>query len=322
MMQATGIFAASTAAGLAQPDKAPTKGPLVWLDMDQAALDDAYTQPKYAPNASLVLRRYGSRSEETRRILGPPERFSYGPSAVEALDVYSTKQDNAPIMVFVHGGAWRGGTAAEQGFLAENFVRAGAHFIALDFTNVIESRGDLMPMIEQVRRAIAWVSNNAGTIGGDRDRIFLSGHSSGGHLAGAALTTDWQKDFGVSPRVIKGAVLVSGLYDLKAPRLSVRSSYVAFTDAIEDALSTQRHLDKVTCPVALINGSLETPEFLRQSREFAAAMKAAGKPVEYMIVPDYNHFEVLETMASPYGFAGRVALRQMGLSFVSSPSSK
>jgi arylformamidase len=63
----------------------------------------------------------------------------------------------------------------------------------------------------------------------------------------------------------------------------------------------------------LAYGTCETPEFQRQTRDFAAAVKAAGKPVELLVGEAYNHFELLETLANPYGRAGRAMLRQMGL---------
>ena len=170
-----------------------------------------------------------------------------------------------------------------------------------------------MPMAQQVRAAIAWVYKNAASFGGDPNRIYVSGHSSGGHLAGTTLIADWQKDFGVSNDVIKGALLSSGMYDLKPVRLSARSSYVKFTDEMEHGLSTQRHLAKINCPVVCTYGTLETPEFQRQSRDFAAAMKAAGKPVQLLVGPEYNHFEIMDTLASPYGLLGRAALEQMKL---------
>jgi arylformamidase len=167
-------------------------------------------------------------------------------------------------------------------------------------------------MAEQVRRGIAWVGKNAASFGGDPNRIYVSGHSSGGHLAGTALVTDWSA-LGAPADIIKGAVLCSGLYDLKPARLSKRGAYVKFTDAMEDALSTQRHLARISCPVVLAYGTYETPEFQRQSRDFAAALKAAGKPVTLLVGEGYNHFEMPETFASPYGLLGRAVLEQMKL---------
>jgi arylformamidase len=101
------------------------------------------------------------------------------------------------------------------------------------------------------------------------------------------------------------------MYDLKLVRLSKRSEYVKFTDAMEQALSTQRHLDRLNTPVILAHGTLESPEFQRQTRDFAAAVKAAGKPVELIVAEGYNHFELSETFGNPYGLLGRAALEQM-----------
>jgi arylformamidase len=111
---------------------------------------------------------------------------------------------------------------------------------------------------------------------------------------------------------VKGGLCCSGIFDLKPVRLSARNAYVTFTDEMEQALSPQRHLDKLTAPVIVAYGTLETPEFQRQTREFAAAVKAAGKPVEFFVGEGYNHFEMQETMANPFGLCGRPALEQMG----------
>jgi len=306
---AAALIAGAGAAGAQQP----AKGPRVWLDMDQNELDDAYDQSKYAPNIAQVLRRYTANSEVVRARLGAPQRVAYGPSPIEMLDIFRARSPNAPVVVFIHGGAWRGGLARDYAFPAENFVHAGAHFVVLDFINVIEAGGHLMPMIEQVRRAIAWTAKNAASFGGDPGRLYIAGHSSGAHLGGCALLTDWQKDFGLAPDVIKGATLCSGMYDLKPVRLSKRGDYVRFTDEIEAALSTQRHLDRLATPLTVLHGTLETPEFQRQTRDFAAAVKAAGKPVELVVADGYNHFEMNETLASPFGPFGRAALDRMKL---------
>jgi arylformamidase len=318
MLGAAAALAATAGPALAQAPAPRQKGPRVWLDLDQQELDDAYDQSKYAPNIQQVLKRYDVNSEHVRARLGAPKRLAYGPTPLEAFDLYPARGQNPPVQnlpvhVFVHGGAWRVGLARNYAFQAETFVRAGAHFITLDFTNVVETKGELMPMADQVRRALAWIYRNAGSFGGDANRIWLSGHSSGGHLAGVLLTTDWQKDFGLPKDIIKGGVCCSGIFDLKPARLSARSSYVTFTDEVEHALSPQRHLDQLNCPVIVAHGTYETPEFQRQTRDFAAAVKAAGKPVELLVGEGYNHFEMAETFANPYGLLGRAALEQMKL---------
>jgi len=285
---------------------------LVWLDMDQRALDDAYDQEVYAPNRAQVVERRLANSERTRSILGAPERVSYGPSEIEKLDIFRTAQPNAPINIFIHGGAWRRNKAADYAVLAELFVRAGAHSVIVDFINVEEAEGSLFPMAEQVRRAIGWVYRSASRFGGDPNRLYLSAHSSGSQLGGCMVTTEWRAH-DLPADLIKGALLLSGMYDLKPVRLSKRSLYVNFTDEMEQALSAQRYIDKLNTPLVLGYGTYETPEFQRQTRDFFAAVQAAGKPAQLIVGQGYNHFEFLETLASPYGLAGRAVLQQMGL---------
>jgi arylformamidase len=285
----------------------------VWLDMDQAALDAAYTQSVWAPNREQLVARHRSNSAIARTYLGAPQRYAYGATPIEALDVYRTTRPSAPIYIFIHGGAWRGGLAKHSAFAAELFVNAGAHFVMPDFAWVQDVGGSLLPMAAQVRRAVAWVYGHAQYFGGDPQRIYVSGHSSGGHLAGVLLTTDWRQAFDLPADLIKGGLCCSGMYDLKPVRLSVRSSYVTFTDEMERLLSPQGHLDHLHVPLIVAYGTLESPEFQRQSRDFAAAVQAAGKPVQLLVGEGYNHFEIVETLGNPYGLLGRAVLAQMQL---------
>jgi arylformamidase len=290
-----------------------TQGPSVWLNMDQVELDAAYDQLTYAPLARQVLARCASNSEVARQHLGPPRRVSYGPTVVEKLDIFVTKRSKAPIFVFIHGGAWLGGEAKDYAYPAEMFVNAGAHLVVLDFIAIKQANGDLRVMADQVRRAIAWTYKSAGSFDGDADRLYIGGHSSGGHLCGVALVTDWQKQFGLPNEIVKGGVCMSGMYDLKPVRLSKRGNYVKFTDAMEEAMSSQRHIDLVHAPIVVTYGTYETPEFQRQNRDFAAALKAAGKPVELIEAQNYGHFDMMESVGNPYGPNGRAALAMMKL---------
>src|SRR5450759_46108 len=188
------------------------KGPRVWMDMDQVELDAAYDQTAYAPLIGQILKRYVTSSNETRAHLGAPKRFAYGSTPVEGLDVYPAKSPNAPIFVFIHGGAWLRGEAKDYGFPAELFVNAGVNYIALDFIAVGAANGDIGVMAEQVRRGIAWAYKNAASFGGDASQFYIGGHSSGGHLCGIALVTDWQKDFGLPAEMVKGGLCMSGMY--------------------------------------------------------------------------------------------------------------
>jgi arylformamidase len=291
------------------------KGPRVFLDYDQIELDAAYEQQVYQPNIVQVGKRWASNSARTRARIGEPERVAYGPSQIERLDVFRTRATApAPIFIFIHGGAWTRGEAAQYHAPAEMFTRAGAHYVTPDFAWVQDVGGSLFPMAEQVCRAIAWVYEHAARFGGDPDRIYVGGQSSGAHLTAVALTADWPGRYGLPANPIKGGLCASGMYELAPVRLSARANYVKFTDEMVAALSPIRHLDRLQAPLIVSYGTYETPEFQRQAREFAAAAEAAGKPVELVVGDNYSHTELLETLCNPYGQLGAAVVEQMGLS--------
>jgi len=289
------------------------KGPNVFLDYDQLELDAAYDQSYYEPLDFQTYARLASNSEAVRARLGVPRQVSYGPTEIEKLDIFRTDRARAPIFVFIHGGNWFLQRAFNFGYAAEMFTKAGAHYIVPDFTSVKDVGGDLTVMAAQVRRAIAWVYKNAATFDGDPDRIYIGGHSSGGHLCGVALVTDWEKDYGVPSTIVKGGLCISGMYELAPVRLSWRRTYVNFTDAMVESMSSQRHIDKIVAPITAAYGSLETPDFQRQSREFADALEKAGKPVQLIKGENYTHSAMGESFGHPYGPCGRAALAMMRL---------
>ncbi|MFO0988915.1 MAG: alpha/beta hydrolase [Alphaproteobacteria bacterium] len=284
----------------------------VFLDYTQKELDDAYDQSVWAKNAQEVIKRYGTASDAVRARYKFDTK-SYGGGEDEKLDIFAPVKPagaaGMPIHLFVHGGAWRGGRKEMYSFPAPTFVESGAIFVAIGFSNIPKVR--LPDMAHQVRSAIAWTYKNAKSFGGDPERLFVSGHSSGGHLCGVALVTDWSR-YGVPPNAVKGGLAVSGMYELDPVMLSARSSYVKISDEEKAALSALRQLGRVACPVAFAYGDGESPEFKRQSRDMAAALKAKGKPSELIEVKGVNHFEIIETLGRPDGALGKVALRQMG----------
>ena len=316
---AAGTLVVTTGGASAQrcpAEPAPrAKGPPVWLDLDQKDLDDAYDQSVYAFNARTIEERRVFNNEIAQALLPKPDRIAYGTAEIEKLDIYRTKRVNAPILVFIHGGGWRGGRSSQFTVYAEPYVKAGAHFVVLDFTNVRETNGDIFPMVAQVRRAVAWIHRNAVSFGGNPNEIYTISRSSGSHLNGCLVITEWEKE-GLPRDIVKGAVMGSGMYDLKPVRLSIRGSYVKFTDAMEHELSAMRFIDRIHTPIVLAHGTLETPEFQRQSRDFALALKAAGKPVTLIVAKGYNHYEVGETVGHPYAVLGRAAMQMMKLETV------
>jgi arylformamidase len=146
-------------------------------------------------------------------------------------------------------------------------------------------------MVAQVCRGIEWVYRNL-----SRD-VVLCGHSSGGHLAGCAVT---RLNF------LRGALLVSGIYDLLPVRLSARNDYVRLDEQLEHEHSPIRHVDRIRCPVTVAWGEHEAAEFARQSREFAERLKAPT-----LVGSGMNHFEIIETLADPGSPLGSAALSML-----------
>ena len=306
-------FGMATAQPASAPAPARAKGPIVWLDLDQADLDDAYDVVKSSPNLPQVTRRWAINSDAARAQVGEPKRFAYGPAAIEMLDVYTTQRANAPINIFIHGGAFNMGTARVYAFAAEMFVRAGAHLVVPDFGRAQDFDGSPLPLLDQVQRAVAWVHRNARSFGGNTDQIYVSGHSSGGELAALLSMTDWSGRFGLPAQTLKGGACCSTTYDFKALRLSAGGARLKISDEVEQAMSAERQLDRLAVPLIVAVGSAETAWFQRRTREFAAAGQRAGKSVQLVVAEGYNHFEVIETLASPYGALGRAVLQQMRL---------
>jgi arylformamidase len=283
-------------------------GMKVFRDLTQEELDRAYDQRQWAPNAQEVIARYGTESAKARSRLRVIADLAYGPSPEETLDIFPAAKSAAPIHVFIHGGAWRMLSKAESCFAAPAFVDAGIHFVALNFANLPQVR--LPEMAAQIRRAIAFVHQKASTFGGDAEAITISGHSSGGHLAGVVLTTDWMR-YGLPADAVKGGLCASGMYELEPVLLSARSSYVKLDAAEAAALSPIRHLDSIRCPVSIAWGALESPEFKRQGEEFARALAKAGKLRGEVVLPGFNHFEVVESLASREGALFQEVMRLM-----------
>lgn len=287
-----------------------------WRSLTQKQLDDAYTQEVYAPNKKLVLQRMASDSARTRSRMAEPIHCNYGSSVYEKLDWYQSESrpkesNNRPVFVFLHGGAWKAGAAKDYAFIAENFVKNGIDCVIPDFINTLQTAGSLGPMVEQVLGSILWVYQNADNFGVDRKRIYLCGHSSGAHLAGVAVTTNWFSWCGIEENIINAALLVSGIYDLEPVRASVRSEYLQITDKELQEYSPINNLHNLGSPLLIAYGSEETPEFIRQAQEFNKSVEIIKGNTGLLVAKNYNHFEIIETLSNPYGLLGSAALSQI-----------
>jgi arylformamidase len=275
-----------------------------WHDLTPKQLDWAYDQTQHAPNRVEVMTRCDERSAQARALVKSQgmqvQRMAYGPTAVEALDWYTSQTPNAPLVFFIHGGAWRSGQAQDYAMAVAWLLRCGAHLVVPDFAAVTEVNGRLLTMAEQLQRALTFTAQHASAMGANPDRIYVVGHSSGAHLAACLATHNWaQAGFDKTP--IYGLICCSGMYELEPVSLSSRSQYVAFTPEALQVLSPLRHMAAFTMPVFLLCGDQESPEFQRQALEFAQALSDRGTDLTLRWGVGLNHFEMLETFAQVDG---------------------
>lgn len=282
---------------------------VIWQDLDQASLDRAYDQSCWATNMAQVQARYISSSEQLRQRWGAPQRLAYGSAALESLDLHRGRPGSglAPALLYVHGGAWRSGRAQDYAFIAEPYLQAGASVLIPDFDAVQDCGGDIGVLAAQVLRCLRWVLAHAKDLGIDAARLHLCGHSSGAHLAALVATRLAEDDAGQ----IASLLCCSGMYELEPVRLSSRRHYLSLDAAAVQALSPARHVQSLRCPVLVVAGSQESPQFLWQSRMWAESVIGAGLGTSAVLVDGCNHFEVIETLAQPR--LARLQLHRMGL---------
>lgn len=262
----------------------------VYGDYTQEELNRQYNQLILVPNQAEYTKQDQMKSAEVREKLNCMLNVSYGPTLDEVLDIFPAEQPGRPIQVYHHGGAWRAGHKDKCSYIAESFVAKGINLIIPNFS--LAPKVTLDEIVRQNRAAIAWVYHNAESFGGDRYQFYISGYSSGGHLAGMMMVTDWEKEYGLPRDLIKAATSFSGLYDLEPVRLSHRNEYLFLNERSAHRNSPLHHIPHVRIPLVIGYGDGEHDEFKRQSDEFAAAWETAGNPVTKIIMEDQNHFDV------------------------------
>ena len=272
----------------------------IFLDYTQAELDQAYDQLVWAPHRDAIQAEIRKDCEAVRQKM-PPRTERYGTSEKQELDIFAPPNTTkAPVVVYLHGGAWLRGARQDTIYPAPAVTGRGAALVVPEFNNVGEV--SLPQMIAQCREAVDWTARNVAKFGGDPERIYLAGHSSGAHLASCVLLGD---------PPVKGALLISGMYDLHAPLLSARSRYVKITPDELDAASAMRHLGRIRCPVAVAWSVGDSPEFRRQARVFSDALEGMGRLASRTEVFSPNHFEEPRQLADPDSPLSRVLFSLM-----------
>lgn len=283
----------------------------VFLDYTQDELNWQYDHSKRFEDTSVFT---AARAEDSARVRGIVEGrldVPYGPGEDEVLDIFPAQQNNASIVVFIHGGAWIRGHKDNASYLAETLVPAGITYIVTNFSNI--PKVTLDEMVRQNRAALAWVYRNAASFGGDASRIHVTGHSSGGHLSGMMLVTDWEKEHGLPRDLIKGASCMSGMYDLEAVRLSHRGAYLKLDEVTCRRNSAIHNIPDYGAPLIIGCGEFDTEEFHRQPLAFAAAWQERGYQHEFIELAGLHHFVVADAYKDPASPLFKALMKQIGI---------
>jgi arylformamidase len=267
----------------------------IFLHYTKAELDRNYDQRAWVSNADEIVARYISRSAEARRALRCELDIAYGDGPDDRFDWFYTDASAAPVLLFIHAGAWRNFTKNDFSFVASPFVAAGCHVAVLNFSKAPAVR--VPTILEQVRGGIVWLYRNLARFGGDPSRLYIAGHSSGAYTTAMMVLTDWSRRGLPERNIFRKAFCISGSYDLKPIVLSARGSYIHLEGTEEDDLSPIRHVRQAATPTLVAYCDGDTHEFKRHSNEFAAALDERGMLLEKMVVPGRNHFDMIEALA-------------------------
>jgi arylformamidase len=280
--------------------------------MDTTTLDREYNARATTPNVLDILAEYRARTDAAKTVLAWSTQ-AYGETEPERLDIYPAQATGlAPVLVFIHGGYWRALDAADSGSMAPAFAMAGACVVSVNYT--LAPTASLDRIVEECRRALAWVHRNIARFGGDPARIHLAGSSAGGHLAAMLLSPGRQAGLGLPERPVAGAALLSGLFDLTLIPQTHINEWMKL-DAEAAARNSPALLPLPSgLPVVLACGDTETGEFKRQTAEFAAALRGAGCMAEVVPPrPGSNHFDLVFDFGEPGNPLHEATRRLMGL---------
>lgn len=262
----------------------------------QEEIDDEYDTERAVTTPEGLTALRAGRAEVNAEILDFPGRVAnihYGPTRKETIDIYRAAGPDAPIMLYMHGGYWSDLTNVKEtyGWVATAPLRHGITTVILDYALCPAVTID--EIVRESRAAVAWLYRNAATFGGDRERIYVTGNSAGGHLTAMIALTDWQGEYGLPADTVKGGAPFSGLYDLQPLRYSWKQPKLQLTGAQVGRCSPLALVRPGLPPLLIVWGADEQREWWRQSEAFCEAYTAAGNDASLYPVDGKDHYSVL-----------------------------
>jgi arylformamidase len=263
----------------------------IYKSYDQAGLNHQYNNRELVPEYATYLDDWATRSQLVLNSTTKSHRnLAYGELPAEKLDIYPANNVGAPTLIFIHGGYW-------QSMDKERFQFIASAFQPYDMTVVIPTyplgpETAMDKIVDSIQRAINWIHAHIEEYHGDPARLYLSGHSAGGHLSTMMLT----REFGPAEVKFKGIVALSGLYDLIPIRLSHVNEKLNMDDTLAKALSPVRLHPKEGYPLILAVGGDESDEYHCQTRDLENAW-SSGVDLQSWILPGINHFSILSEFA-------------------------
>jgi arylformamidase len=278
---------------------------------DAAFYSREYNNRELFPDHPRHFARWAEDSARARGTMTCYLDRAYGPSPAETLDIFPARKGDGSALVFIHGGYWRSLDKRDFSYLAPAWVDAGVSLVVVNYG--LCPAVSIERIVQQMLAASAWLYRHAGDYGMDEDRLFVSGHSAGGHLAAMMLAALWPAyDRSLPKDLYKGALAVSGVYDLR-PLVQVGwvNGDLRLDEATAHKLSPAFLPAATRAPLALAVGGLESSEFKRQNALLAQRWKAVL--ASDVPMPGKDHFTIVDGLAERASPLFAATRRMMGL---------
>jgi arylformamidase len=260
-----------------------------------------YCEAQYNVRAAIpehpkIFARWKDRSQAARQALPCDLDIAYGPGPNETLDIFPARGRCWALLTFIHGGFWRALDKSDFSFIAGPYVERGVTVAAINYA--LAPAVTVETIVQQMLAAHAWIYRHCERYGAPRSRIYVSGHSAGGHLTAMMLAAAWSaysKD--LPDDLVKGGLAVSGIYDLE-PLLHVSfNSDMRLDAAAVKKLSPIRYRPLRAVPLYTSVGGAESAEFRRQNRLIGATWDHCFR--RDIPMPGFHHLGVVEQLGEP-----------------------